>query len=90
MHYIQSYYFYRCYHCGEWYYSNKIIKIKKCVIDRCNRTFQFKNSTKFQKKCSQRDAIAIIKQLKEKDTDKTLIKFTKNDNNLYTKIELKK
>jgi hypothetical protein len=90
MHYLQLYYFYRCYHCGEWYYTNKIIKTKKCVIDRCNRTFKFKNSAKFQKKCSQRDAIAIIKQLKEKNADKTLLKYVKNENKLFNKIELKK
>jgi len=43
-------YFFRCYHCGEWYYSNRIIKTKKCW--KCNRSFVFKNSTKFSKFCT--------------------------------------
>jgi len=56
--------FFRCYHCGEWYYSNKIIKSKKCW--KCNRTFQFKNATKISRNCSINEAISIIKQLKGK------------------------
>ncbi|MCJ7646999.1 MAG: DUF1922 domain-containing protein [Candidatus Lokiarchaeota archaeon] len=58
----QKYSFFRCYHCGEWYYTKKMIKTKKCVT--CNRTFQFKSSTKFSRICSIKEAILIIKQLK--------------------------
>ena len=58
-----KYYFYRCYHCGEWYYTNKIVKTKKCW--RCNYSFQFKNSNKFSKLCTLSQATEIIKQLKQ-------------------------
>lgn len=58
------YYFYRCYHCGEWYYCNKIIKVKKCW--KCNRSFTFKPSTKFSKEVTPAQAVKIIKYLKEK------------------------
>ncbi|MFX1461246.1 MAG: hypothetical protein ACFFBT_17510 [Promethearchaeota archaeon] len=69
---IQKYYFYRCYHCGEWYYVNKLIKTKKCW--KCNRSFQFKKSTKFSKKCTLSQATKIIKHLKEKVESQSLIK----------------
>lgn len=59
---IQKYYFFRCYHCGEWFYSNKILKTKKCW--KCNRSFQFKNSTKFSKRITLQGAVKIIKRLK--------------------------
>ena len=72
---IQKYYFYRCYHCGEWYYVNKIIKTKKCW--KCNRSFHFKNSAKFSKKCTLSLATEIIKQLKEKVENKNLTKYPK-------------
>ena len=61
---MTKFFFFRCYHCGEWYYSNKAIKSKKCW--KCNRTFQFKNSTKFSRNCSTKEAILIIKQIKGK------------------------
>ena len=64
MYNTHKYFFFRCYHCGEWYYTKKFIKTKKCV--RCNRTFQFKNSTKFFRVCSIKEAILIVKQLKGK------------------------
>ena len=72
---IQKYYFYRCYHCGEWYYVNKIIKTKKCW--KCNRSFQFKNSAKFSKKCTLSQATKIIKHLKEKAENENLTKYQK-------------
>ncbi len=72
---IQKYYFYRCYRCGEWYYVNKIIKIKKCW--KCNHSFQFKNSAKFSKKCTLSQATKIIKNLKEKLENENLTKYPK-------------
>lgn len=63
---IKKFYFFRCYHCGEWYYSSKRIKQKKCW--KCNKSFKFKNSSKFSKECTTREAIEIIKALKEKET----------------------
>ena len=82
----QIFFFYRCYHCGEWFYSNKIIKTKKCW--KCNQSFQFKNSTKFSKKCSQSEAIAIIKYLKEKVEEQSLSKYIKSKKHLYTTLKL--
>ncbi|MFX1314520.1 MAG: DUF1922 domain-containing protein [Promethearchaeota archaeon] len=60
----QKYYFFRCYHCGEWFYSTKLIKVKNCW--KCNRSFQVKNSLKFTRECSTKNAIYIIKELKNK------------------------
>ncbi|MHA2007944.1 MAG: hypothetical protein ACXABO_06280 [Promethearchaeota archaeon] len=60
----QKFFFYCCYNCGEWYYTPRIIKIKKCW--KCNHSFSFKNSTKFSKVCSIQGATVIIKQLKAK------------------------
>jgi len=51
----QQYFFYRCYRCGAWYYTNRVIKTKKCW--KCNHSFSFKNSTKFSKKCTTKGAI---------------------------------
>ncbi len=59
-----NYYFFRCYRCGEWYYTQRIIKTKKCW--KCNHSFTFKNSTKFSKICTTKGAIVIIKELKTK------------------------
>ncbi|NHJ20580.1 MAG: DUF1922 domain-containing protein [Candidatus Lokiarchaeota archaeon] len=73
MSYTQTFYFFRCYHCGEWFYSNKIIKTKKCW--KCDRSFQFKNSTKFTKMVTLQEAIKIIKNLKMKGEMETLRKF---------------
>jgi len=70
---VQKFYFFRCYHCGEWTYSNKILKTKKCW--KCNRSFQFKNSTKFSKKVTLQGAIKIIKDLKMKRETESLFKF---------------
>ncbi|HDZ18171.1 MAG TPA: DUF1922 domain-containing protein [archaeon] len=60
-----QYFFFRCYNCGEWYYSKGIIKTKKCW--KCNRSFLVKNSTKFAKICSIHNAISIVKELKAKN-----------------------
>jgi hypothetical protein len=73
MSYTQTFYFFRCYHCGEWFYSNKIIKTKKCW--KCDRSFQFKNSRKFTKTVTLQDAIKIIKNLKMKGEMETIRKF---------------
>ncbi|TFG23124.1 MAG: DUF1922 domain-containing protein [Promethearchaeota archaeon] len=72
---IQKYYFFRCYRCGEWYYTNKIIKTKKCW--KCHHSFQFQKSTKFSKKCSINDAIEIIKELKKRRVNENLLKYVK-------------
>lgn len=61
----RKYYFFRCYHCGEWHYGNRMIKSRKCW--KCNRAFQFKKAIKFTKDCSMNQAITIIKHLKERD-----------------------
>ncbi len=74
---IKTYYFFRCYHCSTWYYSNKIIKTKKCI--KCNRSFQFQKSTKISKQCSMNQAIFFIKRLKEKLKDETLSKYFKRN-----------
>jgi hypothetical protein len=73
MPYIQKFYFFRCYHCGEWSYSNRVIKTKKCV--KCNRSFQFKNSSKFSKTVTLQSAIKIIKNLKMKGEMESLSKY---------------
>ena len=70
---FQKFYFFRCYHCGEWFYSNKLLKTKKCW--KCNRSFQFKNSTKFSKTVTLQGAIKIIKDLKMKGETESLLKF---------------
>ncbi len=59
---FQKFYFFRCYHCGEWFYSNKILKSKKCW--KCSRSFQFKHSVKTSKMVTLQEAIKIIKKLK--------------------------
>lgn len=69
---IRKFYFFCCYHCGAWNYSNKIIKSRKCW--KCHRTFQFKNSLKFVKDCSTNQAINILKYLKERAGKETLSK----------------
>lgn len=77
---VQKFYFFRCYHCGEWYYSNKIIKTKKCW--KCNRSFQFKNSFKVIRTVTLSDAIRIIKKIKMKGEKETLFKFLDYEKNL--------
>jgi len=57
-----KFYFFRCYHCGEWFYSARLIRTKKCW--KCNRSFLIKNSLKFSRTCSTKNAITIIKELK--------------------------
>lgn len=75
--YNQKFYFFRCYHCGEWFYSTRKIKTKKCW--KCNRSFLIKDSLKFTKNCSTKIAITIIKELKNKMEDKGF-------SNFYTQI----
>ena len=77
---VQKFYFFRCYHCGEWFYSNKIIKTKKCW--KCNRSFQFKNSFKIVRMVTLNDAIKIIKKIKMKGEKETLFKFLDYEKNL--------
>ncbi|MBY9015838.1 MAG: DUF1922 domain-containing protein [Candidatus Lokiarchaeota archaeon] len=77
---VHKFYFFRCYHCGEWFYSNKMIKTKKCW--KCNRSFQFKNSFKFIRTVTLKDAIRIIKKLKMKGEKETLFKFLDYEKNL--------
>jgi len=77
---VQKFYFFRCYHCGEWYYSNKILKTKKCW--KCNRSFQFKNSFKIVRMVTLNDAIKIIKKIKMKGEKETLFKFLDYEKNL--------
>ena len=73
---IRKFYFFRCYHCGAWNYSNKIIKSRKCW--KCHRIFQFKNSLKFFRECSMNQAISIMKRLKEREEKETLSKYIIN------------
>ncbi|MFX1337220.1 MAG: hypothetical protein ACFFDK_01280 [Promethearchaeota archaeon] len=83
---VKNYYFFRCYQCGEWYYSSKIIKTKKCW--KCHHSFQFQKSTKFSKKCSMEVAIAILKELKTKKQNEDLSKYINMGFNLtFRKIE---
>lgn len=77
---VQKFYFFRCYHCGEWYYSNKMIKTKKCW--KCNRSFQFKNSFKIVRTVTLNDAIKFIKKIKMKGEKETLFKFLDYEKNL--------
>jgi len=83
MEFMRRFYFFRCYHCGQWYYVNKIIKTKKCIY--CNKSFQFKKSAKFSKFCTLQQAILIIKELKSKIESETLSKYTFAGNNLTLK-----
>ena len=83
---VKNYYFFRCSFCGAWYYSNKILKKKKCW--KCNRTFQFQNSIKFSKKCSIRIAIAILKELKKKAEEENLSKYLNFEKQVkFTKLK---
>jgi len=83
---VKNYYFFRCSFCGSWYYSNKILKKKKCW--KCNRTFQFQNSIKFSKKCSIRITIAILKELKKKAEEENLSKYLNFEKQVkFTKLE---
>ncbi|MBN1216506.1 MAG: hypothetical protein JXA99_13830 [Candidatus Lokiarchaeota archaeon] len=66
-------FFYRCIHCGEWYYCTKQIKRKKCW--KCNHSFDFAHSSKFKKKCSLNEAIMIIKELKKRKKNEGIIHF---------------
>ena len=82
---MRRYYFFRCYRCAKWYYSNKIIKTKKCW--KCNHSFQFKNSTKFSKVCSAQTAIEIIKELKRKVEDDSLTRdYNKTEKPSFKKL----
>ena len=69
MNYDQKFYFFKCTHCGEWFYSSRLIKTKRCW--KCNHSFQTKNSIKFSKSCSIKAAIEIIKELKFKEFNYT-------------------
>ncbi len=71
MVYRTRYFFFRCINCGEWYYTTKIIKRKKCV--KCHKSFSFEKASKFFQKCSTKEAILLIQHLKLKD--KELINF---------------
>ncbi|MHA1671005.1 MAG: DUF1922 domain-containing protein [Promethearchaeota archaeon] len=79
MYNTQQYFFFRCYHCGEWYYTKRRIKTKKCV--RCNRTFQFKISTKISHECSIKEAVLIVKQLKGKREMESFSSYFLRDKN---------
>ena len=76
----RKYYFFRCYHCGEWHYGNRIIKSRKCW--KCDRIFQFKNSIKFSRECSINEAITVIKQLKEREQKPSISKYVINHYNM--------
>ena len=80
---LNNYYFFRCYHCGEWYYTNKVIKTKKCW--KCNHSFQFPKATKFSKQCSMQGAIAILKELKKRINNEDLSKYISSDISQLTK-----
>jgi uncharacterized protein (DUF983 family) len=88
MQYLQKVFFFRCYHCGEWYYSNKIIKVKKCW--KCTKSFQFKKSAKFTKTCTLQEAINLIKKLKEKVQEVSLTKYINSGRDIRANFELKK
>lgn len=79
----QNFYFFRCYFCGEWFYSKKKIKIKKCW--KCNRSFTFQKSIKFSRKCSIKGAIRIIKELKNKIESENVLKYANSEKNLTSK-----
>jgi len=58
-------FFFRCTNsnCGAWYCSRKRLKTsKRCIF--CNQYFHFENSTKTKLKCTDLEAVAILKYLK--------------------------
>ena len=69
MVYLTKYFFYRCVNCGEWFYTFRIIKRKKCF--KCQKSFSFKKASNFIQKCSRREAILLIQHLKLKDKNLT-------------------
>ena len=83
MSFNQKYFFFRCYHCGQWYYVNRHIKTKKCV--HCNKSFQFQKATKFSKICNLNQAIAIVKELKNKMQNEPLSKYINKENTFSLK-----
>ena len=76
MSYKRKFFFYQCYNCGQWYYSEKVIKTKKCLI--CNHSFQFQKSLKFSKFCLTSEAIETIKNLKKTEELESQIKLANN------------
>ena len=70
---LRKFYFFQCYHCGAWNYSNKVIKSRKCW--KCHRIFQFKQALKFVRECSMNQAICIIKHLKEREEKEVFSKY---------------
>ncbi|MFO8017225.1 MAG: DUF1922 domain-containing protein [Promethearchaeia archaeon] len=60
---LKKFYFYRCSHCGNWHYSDKRIKVKKCLS--CHRSFTFEHAKKFSKECTTYEAISVMKELKK-------------------------
>ncbi len=62
----QKYYFFVCYHCGQWHFAERTIKVRKCW--KCNRSFQFEKAIKFSRSCSGKEAVKILKQLKSEES----------------------
>ena len=73
MSYKRKFYFYQCYNCGQWYYSEKVIKVKKCST--CNYSFKFQQSIKFTNSCFPYEAIEITKKLKKPEAGGSQVKL---------------
>ena len=84
------YIFFRCVNCGELYYTDKVLKIKGCVV--CNKRFLFQKSVKFKVKLTLKEVIQIFKELKRlriedisfefKDSLKKLLGIVDNEKSL--------
>ncbi|MGV9198644.1 MAG: hypothetical protein ACOC4M_07370 [Promethearchaeia archaeon] len=64
---LKVFWFYQCYHCGMWHYSDQRVKRKTCT--RCHRSFTFENAHKIHCQCTTKQAVVIIKQLKKQETE---------------------
>ena len=87
MSYKRNFFFFQFYNCGQWYYSEKVIKTKKCLT--CNHSFKFQKSIKFTKFCLTYEAIEIIKKLKNTKENESQIKFGNINDFLFKKSSFK-
>lgn len=62
----KPHFFFQCYWCSEWLYSNRIILTKKCTNSQCGKIIDFAKVRKHSMKINPADAPRVIQYLKNR------------------------
>ena len=62
----RCHFFFKCYFCGSWLYSDRILLTKKCTNSQCGKIIDFAKAKKHGMRINPADAPRVIQYLKNR------------------------